>query len=112
MKNFRLQPDSDSRTALDRTRSYMDNHYNENLTIEQLAHMAEVSPKYFVDLFKKTYGKSAMDYVTEVRVNSAKKLMVRSDARLRDIAHQVGYNDEFYFSRKFKKRLVCRQVPI
>ncbi|MDT2258386.1 helix-turn-helix domain-containing protein [Paenibacillus larvae] len=53
-----------------------------------------------------------MDYVTEVRVNSAKKLMVRSDARLRDIAHQVGYNDEFYFSRKFKKRLVCRQVPI
>ncbi|MDT2273884.1 AraC family transcriptional regulator [Paenibacillus larvae] len=81
----------------------MDNHYNENLTIEQLAHMAEVSPKYFVDLFKKTYGKSAMDYVTEVRVNSAKKLMVRSDARLRDIAHQVGYNDEFYFSRKFKR---------
>lgn len=105
MKNFRLQPDSDSRTALDRTRSYMDNHYNENLTIEQLAHMAEVSPKYFVDLFKKTYGKSAMDYVTEVRVNSAKKLMVRSDARLRDIAHQVGYNDEFYFSRKFKKEV-------
>lgn len=105
MKNVRHHPESDSRTALDRTRSYIHNHYNENLTIEQLARMTEVSPKYFVDLFKKTYGKSAMDYVTEVRVNQAKKLMVRSDARLRDIAHQVGYNDEFYFSRKFKKEV-------
>lgn len=105
MKNIRLQPESDSRTALDRTKAYIDNHYNENLTIEQLARMAEVSPKYFVDLFKKTYGKSAIDYVTEVRVRHAKRFMVQSDAKLRDIAHQVGYSDEFYFSRKFKKEV-------
>ncbi|NEW06385.1 ABC transporter substrate-binding protein [Paenibacillus sp. SYP-B3998] len=105
MKNVRLRPESDSRTALDRTKAYIDSHYHENLNIEQLARMAEISPKYYVDLFKKTYGKSTIDYVTEVRVNSAKQFMVQSDARLRDIAHQVGYNDEFYFSRKFKQEV-------
>ncbi|WP_335338945.1 AraC family transcriptional regulator [Aneurinibacillus sp. XH2] len=105
LKNIRLFPESDQRTALDRTKAYIDSHYNESLTIEFLARMADISPKYYVDLFKKTYGKSAIDYITEVRLNNAKKMMIQSDARLRDIAHQVGYNDEFYFSRKFKKEV-------
>ncbi|WP_409340701.1 AraC family transcriptional regulator [Paenibacillus sp. MBLB4367] len=103
IKQFRYEPESDSRTALDRTRAYIENHYSESLTIEQLARMAEISPKYYVNLFKKTYGISAIDYVTEIRVNAAKQLMVSSDVRLRDIAHQIGYGDEFYFSRMFKK---------
>lgn len=105
IKNIRMLPELDSRTALESTKAYIESHYNESITIEQLARMAKISPKYYVDLFKKTYGKSAMDYVTEVRVNYAKQFMVQSDARLRDIAHQVGYNDEFYFSRKFKKEV-------
>ncbi|MGF7045592.1 ABC-type Fe3+-hydroxamate transport system substrate-binding protein [Paenibacillus sp. DS2015] len=105
MTNIRHLPELDSRTALERTKTYIECHYKENLTIEQLARMAKVSPKYYVDLFKKTYGKSTIDYVTEVRVNCAKQIMVQSDARLQDIAHQVGYNDEFYFSRKFKQEV-------
>lgn len=105
MKQIRIVPDSDSRTALAYTKAYIDTHYHENLTIEQLARMANVSPKYYVDLFKKTYGKSTMDYVTEVRISSAKKVMMQSNVRLRNVAHQVGYNDEFYFSRKFKKEV-------
>lgn len=94
-----------SRTRLDQAKTYMERNFHENLTIEQLARIADVSPKYFVDLFKKTYGISAMDYLTELRMIRARELMVRSRARLRDIAHQVGYQDEFYFSRKFKKEI-------
>ncbi|MEJ8545214.1 ABC transporter substrate-binding protein [Brevibacillus borstelensis] len=105
LKNIRLLPERDPRTALDRTKAYIETHYKENLTIEQLARMADISPKYFVDLFKKTYGKSCIDYLTEVRINNAKRLMTRSDIRVRDLAHQVGYSDEFYFSRKFKKEV-------
>jgi ABC-type Fe3+-hydroxamate transport system substrate-binding protein len=105
MNKMRHTPEQDSRTAIERTKLYIDHHYDENLTIDLLARMAEISPKYYGDLFKKTYGVSAIDYVTEVRVNQAKQLMVQSDTRLRDIAHQVGYHDEFYFSRKFKKEV-------
>jgi ABC-type Fe3+-hydroxamate transport system substrate-binding protein len=95
----------DSRTALELVKDYMERNYNENVTIEQLARIAKISPKYFVDLFKKTFGISAIDYLTELRINRAKQLMAQSGAKLRDIAHQVGYNDEFYFSRKFKKEV-------
>ncbi|MEC0228909.1 AraC family transcriptional regulator [Paenibacillus alba] len=105
MNHLRQQTRPDSRAAMDRTKAYIDNHYREGLTIEQLARMAEISPKYYVNLFKKTYGKTAIDYLTEVRVNMAKQLMVQSDVRLREIAFQVGYNDEFYFSRMFKKEV-------
>ncbi|QPA31443.1 ABC transporter substrate-binding protein [Thermaerobacillus caldiproteolyticus] len=104
MKNRRLLS-GESRTALESAKDYMESYFNENLTIEQLARIAKISPKYFVDLFKKTYGISAIDYLTELRINKAKQLMAQSDAKLRDIAHQVGYHDEFYFSRKFKKKV-------
>lgn len=97
----------DSHSALERAKAYMDSHYQQNLSIEQLARLADISPKYFVDLFKKLYGISAVDYLTALRMNKAKQLMARSNARLKDIAHQVGYNDEFYFSRKFKKETGC-----
>ncbi|MFD1953591.1 helix-turn-helix domain-containing protein [Paenibacillus thailandensis] len=89
--------------ALERARRYMEEHCGEPLNIERLAGIAELSPKYFVDLFKKTYGRSALDFLTHIRMAKAKRLMLRSDRRLKDIAHEVGYEDEFYFSRKFKK---------
>jgi AraC-like DNA-binding protein len=105
MTHIRQNSKSDSRAAMDRTKSYIEAHFRESMTIEQLARMAEVSPKYYVSLFKKTYGKTAIDYLTEVRVNMAKQLMLQTDVRLKDVAYQVGYNDEFYFSRMFKKEV-------
>lgn len=103
-KNSRIKPEN-AYSALEFVKQYMEEHYTDVLTIDQLAHVAEISPKYFVDLFKKKYGISAMEYVAELRLQQAKRLMAKSDARLRDIAHQVGYADEFYFSRKFKKEI-------
>lgn len=44
-----------------------------------------------------------MDYLTELRIGHAKQLLRDSDLYMREIARKVGYHDEFYFSRKFKK---------
>ncbi len=55
------RPRRNPKANLAKIREYMDQHYNESLSIRQLAQMANISPKYFVDLFKKTYGQSAMD---------------------------------------------------
>ncbi|WP_207952338.1 ABC transporter substrate-binding protein [Paenibacillus turpanensis] len=103
VKTAQNEPITDSLSSLERSKLYMERNYNENVTIELLARMAEVSPKYYVELFKKTYGVSAMDYLSELRMAKAKQLMAKSDIRLREAAQQVGYSDEFYFSRKFKK---------
>lgn len=105
LKNIREHPDLNARGGLERTKLYIDGHFHESLSVDMLAAIAGLSPRYYGELFKKTYGLSVMDYVTQARVNSAKQLMVQSPARLSDIAHQVGFNDEFYFSRKFKKEV-------
>ncbi len=94
---------ADTLQALACSKAYMEVHYGEELTIDKLAGIAGVSPKYYVDLFKKTYGVSALDYLTDVRIRKAKRLMLLAgDRLLKDIAHEVGYKDEFYFSRKFR----------
>ncbi|WP_258207006.1 helix-turn-helix domain-containing protein [Paenibacillus radicibacter] len=86
-------------------RDYMNVHYNEPLSIAQLALMADMNPKYFGDLFKKLFGHTAIDHLTNLRISRAKRYLTESDDRLRDIAQKVGYSDEFYFSRKFKKEV-------
>ncbi|AZS15132.1 helix-turn-helix domain-containing protein [Paenibacillus lutimineralis] len=93
------------KTDLQGIRVFIGSHYDEPLSITQLAKMANISPKYFVDLFKKTFGQSAMEYLTDVRIQHAKRYLAESEERLRDIAKKVGYKDEFYFSRKFKKEV-------
>ncbi|WP_310832552.1 AraC family transcriptional regulator [Paenibacillus pedocola] len=93
----------DTNSALEQARLYIEEHYTQDLTSQLLAQAAELSPKYFNDLFKRKYGKSALDYTTELRLQQAKRLMAESGTKLREIAHRVGYTDEFYFSRKFKK---------
>lgn len=103
MAAARQQPQASTGSPLERAKAYMEEQYHKDVTIQHLAEIAELSPKYFVDLFKKTYGVSALDHLTEVRMANAKRLMLRSERKLKDIAHEVGYDDEFYFSRKFKK---------
>ncbi|AUM63339.1 AraC family transcriptional regulator [Brevibacillus laterosporus] len=95
----------DSKTAIAKAKTYIDTHFNKNLCVEDLAKIAGVSSKYFGELFKKTYGIGAIEYVTKVRMNQAKQFMSRPQVRLKDVAHQIGYNDEFYFSRKFKQEV-------
>ncbi|TBL72706.1 AraC family transcriptional regulator [Paenibacillus thalictri] len=96
-------PKMDSQTAVEYTRLYMESHLHQTITLEQLARLADISPKYYVELFKKTYGQSAGEYLTGLRIAKAKQLLLQAGSGLRDVAHQVGYSDEFYFSRKFKK---------
>ncbi len=95
--------EGDASIKLQRTRVYIEQHYREPLTLEQLAEMAGLSRNYYVSLFKKQYGESVVHYITRLRMEHARRLMANPELRLRDIAHRVGYNDEFYFSRKFKQ---------
>ncbi|AIQ48024.1 hypothetical protein R70723_20525 [Paenibacillus sp. FSL R7-0273] len=93
------------RIGLEGIRAYMAGHFHEPLSVDQLAGMAGFRPKYFSALFKKTYGQSVMDYLTGLRLSRAKQYLQESGYLLREIAQLVGYSDEFYFSRKFKKEV-------
>ncbi|WP_010268784.1 AraC family transcriptional regulator [Paenibacillus senegalensis] len=91
------------RASMEQVRRYIEQNYDASLTIGQLAQLAGVSSNYFVGLFKKTFGISAMEYAAECKMTQAKRRMARGNVKLKEVASQVGYEDEFYFSRKFKK---------
>ncbi|PYI50694.1 AraC family transcriptional regulator [Paenibacillus flagellatus] len=104
LHDFRAQKIAGDTTAvIELTQDYMVQHYREPLTLESLATMAGLSVSHYSRLFKKVIGYSPIDYLTHLRMDRAKELLVLSDFRLKSIAHSVGYGDEFYFSRMFKK---------
>ncbi|MFH5187177.1 helix-turn-helix domain-containing protein [Paenibacillus sp. TAB 01] len=104
IQDFRAQKIAgDTTAAIELTQDYMVGHYQEPLTLEGLAQMAGLSVSHYSRLFKKFIGYSPIDYLTHLRVDRAKELLVLYDYRLKSIANSVGYTDEFYFSRIFKK---------
>ncbi|MGG4036377.1 AraC family transcriptional regulator [Paenibacillus cisolokensis] len=102
---YRMQQTTGTTHAMASAKRYIEEHFREPITAGLLAGRLGLSPKYFAELFHKMYGKSVTSYVTELRLREAKRLMLHSRFKLRDIAHRVGYADEFYFSRKFKKEI-------
>lgn len=104
MQEFRAQKNiGDTTAAIERTQDFMVQHYQETLTLESLAQLAGLSVSHYSRLFKKVIGYSPIDYLTHLRMDRAKELLILSDYRLKSIAGSVGYSDEFYFSRMFKK---------
>lgn len=105
IRNLKLPVLKDTFCAIEEVKAYIDQHFreNESITIDLLAEMAGISPKYFSALFKKEMGISVSEYVTNLRINVVKQLLTNNDEKLRDIANKVGYSDEFYLSRKFKQ---------
>lgn len=94
---------AESSGRIERTIHYMKQAYNQELTRDQLADMAGMSPSYYSSAFRKQTGRSPMDMLAEIRIEQARKLLLVSDSPLRSIAQAVGFSSEFYFSSRFKQ---------
>lgn len=82
---------------------YMDQHYNEKLSLKQLATMVNMSRHHFCRLFRNIIGKPPVEYINQLRINKALSLLQESSLNVSEIAMTVGFNDSNYFSRMFKK---------
>lgn len=85
------------------TIQYMEHHYDEDLTVEQLANMAGIVRWQYSQQFKTLTGKKPTDYLVHLRIKHAKKLLCNSTEPLSKISRQIGFKDEYYFSRCFHK---------
>ncbi|MGK5652329.1 AraC family transcriptional regulator [Brevibacillus formosus] len=92
-------------SVVNQTISYMHTNYAEPISLDDLANRAGLTPRYYTEVFKKKVGKSPIEYLTSCRMEHAKTLLRESNKRLREVAHLVGYTDEFYFSRRFKQQV-------
>ncbi len=82
---------------------YLTPHLNEPFTIQSLSEMAQVSQTSFRRLFKAHTGKSPSDYIRELRMTSAARMLLTSDREIAEIGYQVGFSDANYFSRTFRQ---------
>lgn len=82
---------------------YVQRHYAEDISLQRAAQDMNYSEFYFCKLFKLCFGKTFNDYLTEVRINAAQKLLENPRARIKDVGVQVGYHDNNYFTKIFKR---------
>lgn len=83
--------------------AYIDNHYTEDISLEQLEAIFYTEFSYISKLFKKEMGVTYLQYITEKRIAKAKELMENPELTMYQIANGVGYTDAKYFSQLFKK---------
>lgn len=81
---------------------FIQTHYAEEIRIEQLADKLHLSKSYFMACFKKAVGVSAIDYLTQYRINIACEQLLSTTQSISDIALQCGYNNLSNFNRHFK----------
>lgn len=96
-------PEANARSKMQLAIRYIQEHYNENISVNDLAEQYNMSPNYFSSVFKKEMGSSPVSYITQLRMKKSMELLERSDLSVVDIARKVGYDEGQYFFRVFKK---------
>lgn len=82
-------------------------NYRENLTLRELGKKYYINSSYLGQIFRKKYGQSFKDYLSNYRIGEAVKLLLNTDKRISEIAEEVGYKDGDYFIRKFIEQKGC-----
>lgn len=84
-------------------KSYLEYHCSEDVTLDALSRMSNLSKYYLIGLFKKAFGMTPIKYHQLVRMEKAKEMIQFSRMPLKEIAESVGYSDIHSFSRTFRK---------
>lgn len=83
-------------------KSYMDEHYAEDIRLDELASIAALSKFHLIREFKAEVGSSPMDYLLGKRITESKNLLAGTELSVSDIAEAVGFSSGSYFSQRFK----------
>lgn len=89
--------------TVQQVKQYIKKHSHEDISLDSLAKKVGLSPIYISKLFKEKQGINYIDFLTECRIEKAKKLMSDTDTSIKEITFEVGYHDPNYFSKVFKK---------
>lgn len=95
----------DEKDMIKETIIFFKENLHKKLTVEQMAIRHRLSVSHFSSLFRKATGMSPLDYFIHLKIRKACVLLSGSSQKVKDIAHTIGYEDAFHFSRLFKKNI-------
>lgn len=97
------QPGHKVSRECDLVRRYIDNHFKENLTLDQLSAIAHINKYYLVHAFRKEYNISPISYLITRRTQESRFLLTNTDYTLSQIAQILGFSSPSYFSQSFRR---------
>lgn len=83
--------------------AYIQRFYFQKISTREIANYMNLSPDYFSKLFKRKYGISFIDYLTQTRIEASQTLLTETPFTVNEIALELGYQEPNYFTRVFKK---------
>jgi YesN/AraC family two-component response regulator len=90
-------------STIEKVLQYIEKTPIAQITLKEAAEKVHMNPSYLSQLFKQQLNKKFVDYITELRMKEAKRLLLYTSLRISEIAERVGYSDLAYFSNNFKK---------
>ena len=94
--------DSKKVTQISPAINYIDANYDKAITLAEIARASHLSSSRLAHIFKEQMGITIIDYLTSVRIERAKQLLLGTDQNCTEICFEVGYNNQSYFTRTFK----------
>lgn len=88
--------------AVTKARRYVREHLGDRLTLEDVARHAGLSPHHFCKVFRKAAGVNLIDYINRSRIEVARQMLLKDDARVSEVAFEVGYQSLSQFNRSFR----------
>lgn len=102
----KVEAQSDSRRVL-KVKNYIEEHYRDELRLAQLSSMVGMTDSAFSRFFKQRTGKNLNEYIVDVRLGHAARLLVDTTHTIAEICYETGFNTVCNFNRLFKKRKGC-----
>ena len=102
---YEQQEDSAQMHLLLEIALYIQTHYKEKLSLEQLGQEFHMSPEYFSVFFQKHFSRNFTEYLSAIRIEHAKKMLVESDEDMELVSQQTGFSTSSYFIRMFRETL-------
>ncbi len=100
-----LQEQNAEPPVITRAKAYITEHQTEELSLEQVARSVHTSKFYFCKMFKKSTGVHFTDYLSRLRTERARNLLLNPNLRISEIAYEVGFQSLTHFNRVFKRIL-------
>jgi YesN/AraC family two-component response regulator len=88
---------------VEKAKKYIENNYMKEISLDELSQYVSMSTYYFSRIFSKIEGMSFRDYLIKIRMEKAKNLLREGNKSIKQVALEVGYIDQNYFSKAFKK---------
>ncbi|MHB8063221.1 MAG: helix-turn-helix transcriptional regulator, partial [Ruminiclostridium sp.] len=98
-----LKRQSRHHKMIEKARIFINTNYRRDISIEEVAEYINISQSYFSQLFKQYIGENFLQYLTNYRLEAAKKLLIQQDLKVYEVACKVGFNDVKYFDKVFRK---------